>query len=232
MGPVTSVERLGWSPVKGTSWLSAERLELDGDGIEGDRLWSPVTPDLRCVRATDLPWLAGLRVEPTELPGPDDLLLDGRERTVLYYDRRFSALVHGGEVARRLSEAAGQELLLARTTGRRGFIWSSPVSLLLRSELDDLPLDTDRYRPNIVLDDRAEPIRPEPGMRLRLGPVVLHVEAPLERCLVIDHHPVTGRRDQRLLGRLRPGVLLGWGCRVLAPGSLALGELEAALLPG
>lgn len=222
------VESLGLSPLKGTSWLQRDVVDLTRHGLAGDRRWSPVGPDLRCVKATDVPWLAGVRVTPADLPPPQSALHGGEQRTVMYYDRAFRCQLHDGELAARLSEAAGRELLLARTTGEVGFIWSSPVSVLLRSEISELPGDTGRYRPNVVLDDRAAPLQLAVGDRLDLGEVVLQVERPLERCLVIDHDPVTGRRDQRLLGRLRPGVLLGWGCRVVRPGALRVGAVNAS----
>lgn len=221
------IESLGWTPVKGTTWHQESRLEVTVDGITADRRWTPVTRDLRAVKATDVPQLAGLRVDLAELPGPGEDLACPETRTVMYYDRPFTATVHGGPVAERISDVVGQPVWLAHTTGAVGFIWSSPVSVLLRSELDEpdqpLPADTGRYRPNIVLDDRAVPLTLHPGATLELpGGVVLAAERELDRCLVINHHPVTGIQDANLLKRLRPGVLLGWGCRVLRPGALQI----------
>ncbi|GEM_PF-4045692 len=217
-----AVESLGWTPVKGAAWLQEQSVELDEQGVAGDRLWSPVVGDigggLRCIKATDVPWLVGVGVLPAELA--DEPQLSPATTQVRYYHRHFEATIHRGRVAERLSRAAGQELWLARTSQRPGFIWSSPVSVLLRSELDDLPTDTGRYRPNLVLDDRAAPLRLSPGSRLRVQGVELEVEQPLERCLVINHNPVTGQQDHSLLKRLHPGVLLAWGCRVVRPGTL------------
>ncbi|MEL4358134.1 MULTISPECIES: MOSC domain-containing protein [unclassified Luteococcus] len=219
------VESLGWTPVKGTSWHAASRLEVGVDGIEQDRRWTPITRDLRAVKATDVPQLAGLRVEPAQLPGVGEDLVFPRPRTVRYYHRPFTAWVHDGPLARRIGAVVGEPVWLAHTTGPAGFIWSSPVSLLLRSELahptEPLPDDTARYRPNIVLNDREAPLSLRPGARIELPDgVLLEAERELDRCLVINHHPVTGARDANLLKRLRPGVLLGWGCRVLRPGTV------------
>ncbi|WP_420174592.1 MOSC domain-containing protein [Luteococcus sp. OSA5] len=142
-----------------------------------------------------------------------------------YYDRSFNCTIHGGPVAERLSRAAGTDLLLARTTGTAGFIWSSPVSILLRSEVEALGLPTDlgRYRANLVVDDRDAPLTLGAGNVLDFGEVRLVVERELDRCLVVNHDPVTGEHDEDLLHRLRPGVLLGHGARVESGGLLRAG---------
>lgn len=220
MDPLISA--LGWTPVKGCTWLTANSLEVTSHGIEQDRRWTPVTRDLRAVKATDVPELAGLRLTPEDLPGPDEHLVFPGARTVHYYDRPFEAMVHDGPTAERISQWVREPVWLAHTTGLTGFIWSSPVSVLLLSELAaaGLPTDTDRYRANVVLDDLPAPLPLTVGQRLELGEVTLEVERPLDRCRVIDHNPVDGHRDQHLLPRLRDGLLLGWGCRVLRPGTL------------
>ncbi|GAA1373146.1 MOSC domain-containing protein [Luteococcus sanguinis] len=218
------VESLGWSPVKGTTWHQEHSLDLTIDGVPGDRLWSPITPDLTCVKATDVPQLAGVRVEVENLPSEGQALFDGAEQTIRYYDRTFPGLVFDGAVAQRLSEAAGRQLLLARTSASRGFIWSSPVSVLLRSELDGLPTDTGRYRPNVVIDDRDAPLLLAPGELVLVGEAVLQVERELDRCLVINHDPLTGRKDANLLKHLRTGALLGFGCRVVSPGRISVSD--------
>ena len=102
------VESLGLSPVKGTSWLQRDVVDLTRHGLAGDRRWSPVGPDLRCVKATDVPWLAGVRVTPADLPPPQSALHGGEQRTVMYYDRAFRCQLHDGELAARLSEAAAR----------------------------------------------------------------------------------------------------------------------------
>ncbi|MEL4505095.1 hypothetical protein AAEX63_09720 [Luteococcus sp. H138] len=219
------ITALGWTPVKGCTWLAASSLNITGHGIEQDRRWTPITHQLRAVKATDVPELAGVRVLPEDLPAASAGLVMPDEQTVMYYDRPFTATIHDSPMARRLSDAAGEPLWLAHTTGPTGFIWSSPLSVLLLSELDEagLPIDVARYRANIVLDDLAAPLQLEPGAHVALpGGVELEVERPLDRCRVIDHNPADGQRDQQLLPRLRDGLLLGWGCRVPCPGTLSV----------
>ena len=221
------VECLGLTLVKGLTWSSPRAVRVETGGVRGDRHWSPVTPDLRCVRATDFPTMVGLAVSRADLPTSQDALFGGEPRTVTYYGRPLRARVHAGALANRISAAAGQRLYLAESAGPGSFLWSSPVSVLLRSELVGLPESIGRFRANVVLDDREAALTLAPGERLRVGEVVLEVERELERCVIINHDPTTGKRDASLLRRLRPGALLGYGCRVLQPGRIGVGTSAA-----
>lgn len=218
-----AVDRLGLTLVKGLSWSSPREIVVEHEGVRGDRHWSPVTTDLRCIRATDFPAMVRLAVTEVDLPAPCDALFDGAPRTVTYYTRPVQARVHAGALADRVSAEAGQRLYLAESAGPGSFLWSSPVSVLLRSELAGFPESVGRFRGNVVVDDRDAPLALAPGVRLRVGDVVLAVERELERCVIINHDPSTGERDASLLGQLRPGALLGYGCRVLRPGRIGLG---------
>ncbi|ROZ64284.1 MOSC domain-containing protein [Kocuria soli] len=219
------VEHLGSALVKGLSWTSRDAVRVTHDGVVGDRHWSPVTPELRCIKATDFPGMVGLPASAADLPTEGDALFGGEPQTVSYYSQQVSAITYGGVLADRISEAAGQRLYLAQVPGPGSFLWSSPISVLLRSELDRLPDDVGRYRANVVVDDRADPLSLAPGAQLSLGDVLLEVERELERCVIINHDPVTGERDASLLGHLRSGVLLGYGCRVVEPGRVRVGDV-------
>lgn len=225
------VEQLGFALVKGLSWTSPAAVWVTHDGVVGDRHWSPVTPELRCIKATDFPAMVGLAVGEADLPSEGDVLYGGEPQTVRYYSRQVSARVYAGPLADRISEAAGQRLDLAQAPGPGHFLWSSPVSVLLRSELDGLPDDVGRYRANVVVDDRDAPMTLTSGTRLNLGDVVLEVERELERCVIVNHDPVTGDRDASLLARLRPGVLLGYGCRVVRAGSVGVEDVVTESAP-
>lgn len=220
---MATIERLGLTPVKGVSWHSLERVQVDANGVVGDRLWAPVWPDLVCVRATDFPSMVGLHVAADELPEAKEALFGGQIREVRYYQRHIPSVIHRGRLAERLSDWVRHEVRLARSDGGARFIWSSPVSVLLRSELDHLPGDVDRYRANIVLDDRDAPLSLRPGDVLRFGEVELEVERELDRCIVINHNPLTGAEDRSLLKSLRPGARLAYGCRVTQAGELEVG---------
>lgn len=223
------VEGLGLALVKGLQWSQPTTAQVTSRGILGDRHWSPVTQDLVCIKATDFPEMVGVRASRDDLPAGDDALFDGQPQAVTYYTRTARARVYGGRLADRLSEAAGRRLLLAQASEPGHFLWSSPVSLLLRSQLGGFGLvwlgdDVGRYRANLVLDDRSEPLSLSVGTRLAVGSVVLEVERELERCVIINHHPASGERDVSLLGLLPPGLLLGYGCAVVHPGRINMGD--------
>ena len=163
------IERLGHTLVRGTAWRSLPAAEVGDHGIASDRRWTPVRPDLTCPRATDHPHLVRVDLGPDDLPGAAEALHRGDELPIAYYDRTLAARVYGGPAAERLSDALGEPVHLAHTTGSHGFIWSEPVSVLLRSELGGLPGDVDRYRANVVVDDIADPLRLAVGDHLALG---------------------------------------------------------------
>lgn len=217
------VARLGLALVKGLSWSTPHSMQVSASGVAHDRSWSPVTAGLQCLKATDFASLVGLRVTSQDLPGPADICFDGKPQTVTYYGQPVQARLYRGALAKTLTEATGLEVLLAQRAAG-GFVWSSAVSMLLRSELAVLPGDVDRYRANIVIDDLASPLVLPVGTRLQVGEVTLEVERELERCVLINHNPVTGQHDASLLRKLRPGALLGYGCRVLFDGKITLGD--------
>lgn len=218
------VEGLGLAEIKGLGWSAAREIQIAMSGVIGDRHWSPVTENGICIKATDFPSMVGIRFGRAELPAQADVLHGGQAQTIRYYSRSVSARVYKGALADRLSAAAGQRLYLARADGPGRFLWSSPVSVLLRSELEGLPDDAGRYRANVVIDDRQAPLPLVIGVRLEIGEAVLEVERELERCVVINHDPATGIQDESLLRRLRAGVLLGYGCRVIRPGQVRCGD--------
>lgn len=225
------IERLGSTPLKGMAWLSPEHALLERGGMVGDRRWTPVwAQDLTCLRATDFPEMVRRVVVPGDLPSDQDAVFDGREVEIRYYRTPVRARVHGGALARQLSQETGRDVLLAQVLEPRSLVWGAPVSVLLRSELRGLPSDTDRYRPNIVIDDDDAPLALAIGSRVELGSVVLEVTEELERCRIIDHDPITGRKDRSLLRRLRPGALLAYGCAVLVESEVRVGD-PARVLP-
>lgn len=222
------ISRIGWVPLKGMSWVSSPSAEVTASGLAGDRCWAPVTPELRCLKATDHPTMVRLPLAPERLPTAADALFDGREVDVTYYRHQIPARIHRGALAEELSAEAGRELWLAQTSARR-FIYGSPVSVLLHSELEGLPTDTDRYRPNIVIDDSDQALELRPGSRLQLGEVELDVAEELERCIIINHHAGTGEADHSLLKKIRPGALLAYGCKVRTPGPVHVGDTARLL---
>ena len=50
------------------------------------------------------------------------------------------------------------------------------------------------------------------------------VAEPIDRCVVIELDPRTGERDADTLSRLGRKPQLGWGCRVIRPGIVRVGD--------
>lgn len=210
---------LGWTPVRGTLWHEVDAVELDGAGIKGDRAWSAVDRHHNCLKAAKHPELLPLRIPPADLPTPGE-----ETDEVRYWDRVFPASVHGGDLAHRLTELVGKPTLLAHTSQRPSFIWGSPLSVICLSDLVNLPRPLARYRANIIVDDVDDALRLDRGVHLQLGDALIRITEPIDRCIVIEHDPATGVRDERILKRLAPKVELGWGAQVLAPASLRIGD--------
>ncbi|WP_053448104.1 MOSC domain-containing protein [Kocuria palustris] len=224
------LERIGSTLVKGLGWSAHAQIGVSIGGLDDDRRWTPVWADeLTCLRAPQFPAMVRHAVTQADLPADDEHVVHPETR-IRYYDRRIPARVHDGPLAQRLSTEAGRRVLLARTLFSDAIVWGAPVSVLLRSELAGLPSDTDRYRPNLVIDDRDAPLALAAGSHLQVGAVTLEVVGELERCVIIDHDPITGQKDHSLLRRIRPGALLAYGCMVVTEGELAVGDPVRAML--
>lgn len=213
------MHRIGWTPVRATKWLEAQAAQIDDHGIVGDRVWSAVDTDGQCVRAGKHPEQLLVDVDGRHLPSPG-----AATTTVRYWGRDLRASLHEGIIAERLSAAVGQPVLLAHTPQQPGFIWGAPISVICLSELVGLPLPLSRYRANIIVDDSSSPLGLTGGCRLRIGTTELQVTEPIDRCVVIDHNPQTAARDEAILPKLAPNLHLGWGCEVLTPGVVDVGD--------
>ncbi len=214
-----AVHELGWTPVRATRWLQPTSAEVGTHGVVGDRVWSAITPDGECLRAAMHPGQFPVEVNPEDLPSPGPAT-----STVRYWGRTFPASIHDGVVADRMSAALRTAVRLAHTPQRPGFIWGAPLSVLCLSDMDGLPGPLSRYRANIVLDDRESPLPLSVGSRLEIGAITVLVAEPIDRCVVIELDPRTGERDADTLSRLGRKPQLGWGCRVIRPGIVRVGD--------
>jgi uncharacterized protein YcbX len=108
------------------------------------------------------------------------------------------------------------------------------ISLINQATLDQLsdivgqPVDTQRFRPNIVFKD--VPAWAEfdwIGQVLQLGSAQIEVTAPINRCLNINVNPKTGEQDLPLLSLLRQHFhhqQTGIVAKVIASGTIAVGD--------
>ncbi|HEY9846883.1 MAG TPA: MOSC domain-containing protein, partial [Candidatus Caenarcaniphilales bacterium] len=104
----------------------------------------------------------------------------------------------------------------------------SQASLRHLSELIGQPIDSRRFRPNLVLE--GVPAWTEMdwiGHKFQLGTAQLVIEAPINRCWNIDVNPETGEQDipifsllQKHLGHRQTGVL----AKIITSGTVAVGD--------
>lgn len=219
------VVRAGFAPIKGTRHLPHDRVELDAQGVVGDRGFALVSVDetdpahgrvLRTVQRPSLVAvradLAGERLE-VELPDGETATAEpaatGERLTCDYWGREVELELLGGPHAALFSRWLDRPVRLARA--RRGdVVFAGSVSLVTTASLRDLArhagedaLDAARFRPNLVVET-DEPYAEETwlGREIRVGGATVRIGVPIPRCAVIDSHPETGERDVRLLKTL------------------------------
>lgn len=245
------IERVGIAQVKGTRHESVLSAPVDAAGLPGDRAVALVDPTTGAtcksvdhgilVRVRGRVDADGVRVT---LPDGDVVaqpLDGGRPAEVTYWGRPVATRLVEGPVAEALGDLLGRRVLLAPSVRRADYVWDAPVSVVRRSELEQLarragrsdlaaPDLLGRYRSNVVLDDTDAPLDPTPGTVLTCGDVVLEVTGEIDRCAVMDHHPLTGEADapvMRVLAQYRrvsAGVVLGLKTRVVRAGTLRAGD--------
>lgn len=208
------VVSVGYAAVKGTRHRARREVRLDPAGVEGDRRWCLVDVEARRVlRTVAHPALLGLEVEePVVEPasgaagGGERLVCDywGREVDLELLDHPLAA-----EAARLLGQAPDRRLRLAAAPAR-GVVYAGAFSLVALATLEQLadevgePVDPRRFRASLLVDTGL-PARAEEdwvGRDLRIGAAVVRPTALTARCAVVDHHPVSGDRDLRVLAAL------------------------------
>jgi uncharacterized protein YcbX len=214
------VASLTYTPVKGTSLVQPESVELEAGGIPEDRLFHlldattyrqigaspkllPITsryrPSTGCL-AMELP--DGERADATVVLGDEVTARIGWDR-----DRPMDSRLVTGPWSALLSTYLGQEVLLARVLRPEGAVDVAPITLVSRAsvrraerQLNGQHLAIERFRMNLNLDGLGEHEEDEwYGRRITLGGAVLLVTGPVPRCAVTTYNPVTGERDASTL---------------------------------
>jgi uncharacterized protein len=207
------VVSVGYAAVKGTRHRARPEVRIAPDGVVGDRRWCLVDVAARQVlRTVAHPGLMGLEVADDALPAATDaatgdpLTCDywGREVTLELLDHPLAA-----QAGRLLGLPSARDVRLA-TAPARGVVYAGAVSLVSLATLELLadevgePVDPRRFRASLVVDTGL-PARAGGGgvgRDLWVGGAVVLPTALTTRCAVVDHHPVTGQRDLRLLAAL------------------------------
>ena len=123
------------------------------------------------------------------------------------------------------------------TEVRRGdhFFDDAPISILIDRWMEQLNEDLgytvewERFRPNFFVRAAEGFVQTESELvnaRLRLGPVVLRVRSPIERCVAVTYHPDGEPSDARILRYLaqRRNAWMGIYCDVVFAGTVRIGD--------
>lgn len=238
---------IGYASVKGCRHTHPTNVDIDADGLIGDRQLAFVdATDLSTLRTVAHPRLLTLsasRLGPSlTLTTPHGSVAqelgDGTAADVEYWDRRIPAELFPGPCSDVVSDFLGRALILARAAQGR-FVYAEPVTFLLAGELHDAAkelgvtqLDPRRFRANLVIDDTAIPgSRQNDWVRrtFAVGEAVLSVVDRVKRCAVIDRDPDTGERDLPLFSSLgtsrgEDAHCFGYAATVLRPGLVRVGD--------
>ena len=99
-----------------------------------------------------------------------------------------------------------------------------------RGEGPPAPIDADRFRPNLVIDDADAPFAEDHWARIRIGGVVLRRAIPVSRCVMTTIDPADlsrGKEPIRTLARHRAWGGKTWAAVHFVPeqtGHLAVGD--------
>jgi uncharacterized protein YcbX len=204
------VQQLWRYPVKSLAGESLERAEIAADGVVGDRQ-VVVHRGGRNVTSRTKPLLLSLHAT----IGPDgEALVD----TLPWDDDGVAAMI-------RL--AAGDDAELARADEIGGRFDILPLLVATDGAIREFGRDGRRLRPNIVLGGvEGMEERSWEGKRLRIGDVVIRLDALRERCVMTTFHPDTLEQDVDVLRdiRRRFGGKLALDAAVERPGTISLGD--------
>lgn len=222
-GPTAlTVVSAGYAPLKGTAHRPYDVVELTPSGVAGDRGLCLVDLDRRRVlRTVQHPRLLTVlarrsgEVLTVAVPGAEPLSAPveptGRTVTCDYWGRPAQLTVVRGPHAELLGSHLGLQVTLTAAPPAAVVFDGPTVTLVGTASLRDLAERTGRdllaeaarFRANLVVET-DEPYVEETwlGREIRVGDATLRAGVPVPRCAVVDHSPVTGEKDVRLLKAL------------------------------
>ena len=216
-------------PVKAMAAEPLDRAEVAWYGIAGDRRWG-FTRD--AAAATGFPWLT-IRQRPDLVRYAARLVdRDRPDSTAVVVRTPAGDDVDVTDPA--LAGELGDGVRAIKLD--RGAFDAAPLSVLTTGSLDALgevaggSLSAVRFRPNVlVATGPAAGAWPEDGWvggTLAIGPVVLHVDRPDRRCVVVDVDPATGRKEPGVLRAIarHHGGTFGTYAAPVRPGTVAVGD--------
>jgi uncharacterized protein YcbX len=212
----------GYAPIKGTAHRPYVAGELTPTGAVGDRRLCLVDLDrrrvLRTVQNPRLLTVLARRdgdVLEVTLPGADPVVapIEPTDDVVTcdYWGRPVDLAVLAGAHAGLLGDHLGTRVTLTAAPPATVVYNGADVTLVGTASLRDLGertgldlvVESARFRATLVVET-DEPYIEETwlGRDLAAGGATLRAGVPIPRCAVIDHSPVTGLKDVRLLKAL------------------------------
>jgi MOSC domain-containing protein len=220
-------------PVKSFGGERVRRAFLAPFGLLGDRRFAVVGQDGMPLSARRASSLLGFTARCAETETGEGVEVETPEGLVLDADDPM--------LARLLGDHLDREVRVLRATV--GFHDAAAVhlvtdaSLAALEELTGLPLlDRRRFRANVIVE-LADPLpfaeADWPGRELALGPALVGVLAPTERCAVTTFDPDTLARDTGVLAALarERDNLFGVYAQVMRPGWVRVGDPVRARIP-
>ncbi|MEM9710520.1 MAG: MOSC domain-containing protein [Pseudomonadota bacterium] len=230
-------------PIKGIGHWAPDQADVSPQGaLHGDRAWALLTERAEDTDAwqrrknflvvANGPDLAPISAEPLE---GGQIALTHPRRDRLVFDPETEAQALRDWLGDLWPERQPGPARLVRAKGHGMTDMPDPfvsigsrASLAALSEIAGMDVDPRRFRINLWIDGWAAWAETQMvGQRLKIGPVELEIDQPIERCRAPDANPETGTRDIPMLGVLmdnRDTRDFGLYARVLNPGTLTLGD--------
>jgi MOSC domain-containing protein len=218
---VPHVHRLWRYPVKSLRGEELTEVDVETDGIAGDRLVHVREPNGRVVTSRYRPGLLGLNAT---LGSDGEPLIEG----LPWRDERSLAAV-------RAASAPDVDLVrfVQPDRGQRHDVL--PLTILTDGMGRALDLDYRRFRPNVLISG-VEGLgeRAWVGRALAIGSTLIGVQKARPRCVMTTFDPVTLEQDPSVLRRIvaKFDRRVALDCWVLEPGRIGRGDtVEVVELP-
>jgi uncharacterized protein YcbX len=245
------IDRIGFTPLKGSRHRTHELVDLTQDGPAGDRVFCLVDPSRgRVLRTVENPtlmragasWEAGVLL--VDLPGRTVEGVPSRSGETLsvdYWGRSAAVERCTGPWAQAYSEYLGYDVVLARSANAGEVVYGASVTVVTTSSMRLIAqrlgreVGGERFRATFLVDTGDAPAHVEDswvGRELRVGEATVLVRGVVPRCAVVDLDPVTGENDApvlRELGEYRldqgtSGISFGVDAVVVAAGRVRTGD--------
>lgn len=230
-----TVAEINIAPVKSMALASLQSANFDLGGILNDRRFYLVNSQGRLLTRRQVGKLGQLvsswdaEAEHLRIEFPDGAVLEGspelgRPVWTIVWGRRVRSRALQGDWMQAISEFCGQPAMLMMSDLPCQVFDEFPVSVLSRASVERLSyemgmsadqcLETDRFRPTLLLDG-CEAHQEDGWMNrtMSVGDAVVRILAPDPRCAIVDQDPVTGETDTETVRSIlgyRPNALAAY----------------------